>query len=245
MSATKNNTSESGKESGMMAEHARRVLAEQERQKAAKVAAETGAEAAQVADAIDGSDADPAASWAEIAAAAAMAEEDQVAVSVQEALAMRHLCPSPTWPTLTALGRPKGERWELGRFMGIVRETEKVSVVYEGKPLESTALIGAFGAIAPLRGGEIFQGRRLFLGRAFSEAIASALASAKRQDPAATIHINVDVGMESTGKQPVSYAWTLSYVQNGIAIRALRDALTKPRKLTGTTTKQLPDESAA
>lgn len=239
MSSSKPTTPESRTESGILTAHAHRVLAEQERQKAAREAAEAGAEAAQVADAIDGASADTEASWAAMAEAAALSEDNAVATTVQEALAMRHMLREPTQAAKETLGRPRGERKALGRIMGRVSGSEKISAMFEGKQLDSTALIGQFMAVVTERDNEIIQARRLFLSRAFSEAIASALATAQRNDPAAIVHVNIDVGWNSTGKSPVSYEWTISYLQDGIAIRAMRDALMRPRKLAGATTPRI------
>jgi hypothetical protein len=200
-------------ETTTMGDHARKVLAHQE-DEARKLAPADEVALFSLADQAN--------------ATAAQADE-QIAVRVQTALTMKSFLPDETWAAQATLGKPRGGNISLGRVLGVVTGTERKETMFGGQKLESWALHGQFTALAELR-GETLQASQLYLSKSFSEQIVSALAEAQATDPHATIKIDVDVGVEPTGKQPVSYGWTVTHYLTGGPSRALRE-IHQPRRL--------------
>jgi hypothetical protein len=195
-----------------------------EKARAAEAAAQEGLQAAAE---LPGSAAEAA--EAEAQAAAEAAAED-IAIREQTAITFGSLLPSPTWAAAESLGKARGVQTSLGRIRGTVIGTERKSTMFGGKILESIALLGDFHAIARLREAEVLHGSMLFLTNTYSQQIERALAHSA--DTGEVVAIDVDVGFETTGKSPVSYAWTITHYLNGGPSRAIRELLA-PRRPRG------------
>lgn len=163
-----------------------------------------------------------------------IAEAMEGGLKEQTAITFGSLLPHPTFAAEQSLGKPRGQTIRLGRVMGTAVSTERKQTMFGGKLLESIALIGDFHAVSELRPGEILHGSMLFLTNTYSQQIERALKESAETGEAAVI--DVDVGLETTGKSPVSYAWTIHHWLTGMPSRAIRDLLT-PRK---TAPKALP-----
>jgi hypothetical protein len=158
-------------------------------------------------------------------------DEAVVGVTYQSALTMKNFVPAgdPAWLPREMAGQPRGAKHVmLGRIRGTVNRTVARETPWEGKILQSIELQGGFQALVTAS-GQLLSAASLFLSRAFAVQIETSLAEARRDDPHATIAIDVDVGVESTGKT-IAYTWTVTHYLNGQAMRALR-ALRQPRKL--------------
>jgi hypothetical protein len=181
------------------------------------------------------SEADQLAAAAEAANEAMSGEAEAIplGVRVQTAITCQSLLPYQTYSAEQCLGKARGWHQSLGRVRGVVVTTERKRTMRDGEVLESIALNGIFDCYASVR-GELIQGKQLYLPKVYAERIAKALeAGAERVD------VDIDIGMESTGRSPVSYAWTITHYLTGQASRALRElalpraAVASPIRLAG------------
>lgn len=159
------------------------------------------------------------------AADEAVAEALEAGLKESTAITFGSLLPTPTWAASESLGKARGLAYRLGRITGTVTGTERKQTMFGGKLLESIALLGDFYAIAELREKEIIHGTMLFLTNGFSGQIEKALS--RSADTGEVVSIELEAGFETTGKSPVSYAWTIHhYLNGGTPSKALRDLLT-------------------
>lgn len=183
----------------------------------------------------------------DLAEAAVMAEaeaqtaDDAIAVRVQSAITMHSFEPEHLWAAKITTGQPRGFYVSLGRLRGTVTATEDYQAMFGGKILSGIGLKGQFWGLAILRDNAVLQAGTLFLSNVFSSQIKAALATVQRHDPAGAIRIDVDVGVEATGKT-VPYAWTITHYMSGKAREAVT-ALMAPRPNVGT--KLIPGQPAA
>ena len=206
--------------SNSMRDHAQRVLAEQQRQ---------AGEAST--DRLDPADAEVQAELGEDREAVETADQIILGISYPSALTPKSFLPvgDPAYLAKAMAGQPRGAvHIQLGRIKGTVTKTLQRSTMWEGKEILSTELQGSFNALV-LESGQFLRSSALFLSRGFASAIAVELAEAQREDPAATVGFDIDVGCESTGKT-ISYTWTVTHYLTGRAVRALAE-LRAPRRL--------------
>jgi hypothetical protein len=159
-------------------------------------------------------------------------DEAVIAISYPTALTMKSFLPpgDATYLLRTMGGQQRGAlHIPLGRIMGRVARTEAKETAWEGKTIPSIALHGQFRALVRAS-GQMMDSPTLFLSRGFAQAIANGLAEAQAGDPAATVAVDIDVGVESTGKPLQIYTWTVTHYLSGVAMRALRE-LQAPRRL--------------
>jgi hypothetical protein len=124
------------------------------------------------------------------------------------------------WIMRNVVGKGRGTHVSVGRLYGKAARTErnvtKWSNKGEEKLLTSVRIEGMFEAIALLT-GEVTQCTAVYLPLAFAEQIEMAVAT----NPGAIIDIDVDIGVEATGKG-IPFEWTVTSFINGAAERAMR-----------------------
>ena len=210
-----------------MRDHAATVLAHQQK------LAEGQPDAGQPATvSTDPSEADALAKLAEDQAGTAQQDDETVVgVTYQSALTMKNFTPvgDPGFLVREMAGQARGAKHiALGRIRGTVKAAIDRETMWEGKVIPSIELQGGFDALVHAS-GKLLSAASLFISRAFAVQIQTSLAETRLTDPNATIAIDIDVGVESTGKT-IAYTWTVTHYLNGQAMRALR-ALRQPRKL--------------
>jgi hypothetical protein len=204
------------------------------KEEAARVLAEKAAKAAQVSD-VPPSEADALGDAATDAEAESQRiDEAVVGISYPSALTMKSFLPAgdPAWLGRTMAGQSRGAvTTSLGRIMGRVTSTEPKTTMWEGKEIKSIALHGQFRGLVT-QTGQLLSSGTLFLSRTFAQEIANGLADAQQHDPGATVSVDIDVGVESTGKASPLHTWTVTHYLSGVAVRALRE-LQAPRRVAG------------
>jgi hypothetical protein len=179
-----------------MRDHAAAVLAEQ-----------AGRERA-AAERIAGDEAETEAlSRAPMAADDSNAAVDYLAdgMRVDQALAMRHLCPgsdAQSWAMSNVCLHGKGTHMKVGRVVGVaIAAEDKVNEV-QGKQISSILLTGQFRMQSDLT-GEVRENAELYLPTGYAKQIKTALKMG-----AESVEFDVSVGIEATGKS-IPYAWTV------------------------------------
>lgn len=138
-------------------------------------------------------------------------------VKIRRAFTMKNFLPNPPlpWINQNVVARPVGTHVMVGRVYGIVYSCEDKQTKWNDKLIASIALAGDLQA-------QDLQGRTttfdlLFLPMAFASSVARAL-----RGGAHSVEIDVDIGLEATGKT-IAYEWTVTSYLSGRAERALRN----------------------
>lgn len=141
-----------------------------------------------------------------------MPEENQTAVTapeadgtrVRRAFMMKNFLPDPDWINKNVVAGGKGTHKKVGRIIGFaIGATKRINDI-GGKPTESISLNGKF-EVENYLSGEISQPSVIYTPMAFSEQVQVALLS----DGVQLVQIDVDVGVEATGKT-IPYEWTIT-----------------------------------
>lgn len=138
---------------------------------------------------------------------------------MRRAITMRDFLPPGEKDQVLAelMTQPVGFFLLLGALIGKVRRAEARTNEYQGKTLESIVCIGSFEA-TNLRDGVVSQGSAAFLPMSLAEPIMMSL----QENPGSVVSINVDIGLEKTGRT-IFYEWAVrSYRESEIA-KDLRD----------------------
>jgi hypothetical protein len=169
---------------------------------------------------------------AEFAGNATMLDDYVAAVSYESALTMKSFLPDARFLATEMAGQPRDAvKVPLGRIMGTVRDTKPRETIWEGKPLRSIELQGSFDALV-FHDENMLSAKSLFLGNTFAEKIDASLREAKTRDPNASILIDIEVGVKSTGKV-IAHTWTLRhFLKDDDAAKRLA-MLRAPRQLAG------------
>ena len=178
----------------------------------------------------------PAADQAEIGAAAADQANTEAVIADQEtgeitaeasngtrarrAWSMKNFITDPDWINVNIVSKGRGYHTLVGRIVGMANSAQRRENVIKkpGRPDEtvvSVALVGLFTA-QTVEGAE-HSFSMLFLPMAFAEQVEAALAL----DGVKGVPIDVDIGLEATGKT-IPYEWTVTSYLEGRAQRALR-----------------------
>jgi len=177
-----------------MVDHARKVLAEQQRQaetQADNASAEAPAEAAEAeSDAINA------------------ALTDEAGIRVDQALVMPALLPVPRadavdWIMRNVVGHGRGTHICVGRVVGRAIRAEWRETEWQGKILKSVLLTGEFrmqSTVSDL----VRENAELWLPIGYAKAIAAKL----DLEPGTAAVFDVDIGLEATGRT-IPYAWTV------------------------------------
>lgn len=148
--------------------------------------------------------------------APAHAVVDGDGVRVSRAFAMKNFLPDPDWINKNVVANGRGSHVIVGRVYGLATKAEPRTVDWQGKVIQSVALHGAFQAESRLT-GEVRSVNLLFLPMAFASQVEAAL----RMEGSPSVEMDVDIGLEATGK-PIPYEWTVTSYLEGRAERALR-----------------------
>jgi hypothetical protein len=157
----------------------------------------------------------------ETAATVAAPEAETVGTEgrrVRRVLMMKQLA-SPEWIMQNVVAKGKGTHVLVGRIYGVAHTTRKNVNDVNGRPVESIAVSGSFEAQS--KEGELLNGATVYFPMAFAETIAAARA----QEGVSLVNVDVDIGVEATGKT-IPYEWTVTAYLEGKAenaIKALRD----------------------
>lgn len=147
-------------------------------------------------------------------------------VRVQRVMTMNTFYPSIDWIMTEIVGKGVGTHVSVGRLYGKANATERQTNDYKGKQLQSVVVSGMFEAVT-LSTGEITRCSRIYLPMSFAEQIEMAL----RANPGALIDVDVDIGIEATGKS-IPYTFTVTSYLEGQAERALRQMrMRRPTRL--------------
>ncbi len=135
----------------------------------------------------------------------------------------------PEWIMKNIVSQGKGTHVSLGRVYGIAHATERRVNDIKGVPTPSVSIIGRFEA-ENFSTGEFSAASTLYLPMGFAEQIEAVF----KEDKDAVVKVDVDIGVEATGKT-IPYEWTVtSYVEQAesselLALRARR--VPKARKV--------------
>jgi hypothetical protein len=169
---------------------------------------------------------------AEFAGNATMTDDYVAAVTYESALTMKSFLPDARFIATQMAGQLRDAiKIPLGRIMGRVTATLPRETVWEGKPLKSIELQGAFDALV-FHDQNMISSKSLFLGTTFAEKIDVGLRAAQAVDPSASVVIDIEVGVKSTGKV-IAHTWTLRhFLKDDDSARRLA-MLRAPRQLAG------------
>lgn len=134
---------------------------------------------------------------------------------IATAFAMKSFLPDQDWIMKNVVAKGRGTHELVGRIFGTATRAIRKTNDWQGKQLESIALEGTFEAEFKLT-GEVRAVSVTFLPRAFALQVEVALASG-----AEAAHLDVDIGLEATGKT-IPYEWTVTSYLEGRAERAMR-----------------------
>lgn len=142
--------------------------------------------------------------------------------TIRRAFTMKNFLPATgylDWIMKNVVGKGSGHHELVGRVYGMVYEAEKRTTRWkdkgEEKDIASIALSGDLQAQA--KDGRTTTFDILFLPMAFATRIERALRNGAHQ-----VEIDVDIGIEATGKV-IPYEWTVTSYLSGRAERALRN----------------------
>lgn len=154
------------------------------------------------------------------------APESGTGIRIRRAFTMKNFLPAGdvnTWIAANVISKGVGAHCMVGRIYGSVsawepRETQwKSNRPGEGeKTIKSIALSGNLQA-EHAETGEIITMDMVFLPMAFASQVARALQS----NPGSAVEMDIDIGIESTGKA-IPYEWTVTSYLSGRAERQLR-----------------------
>lgn len=144
-------------------------------------------------------------------------DEDAPVRSVR-AISMKAFLPpeGQSWINKTIVSQGKGFQKMLGRMYGMAARTERKVNDHQGKQLTSVSLIGAFECVV-FETGEVISASQVYLPMAFAEQVEASLSL----DGVSNVQIDVDVGIEATGKT-IPYEWVIYSHLAGAAQKALR-----------------------
>lgn len=100
------------------------------------------------------------------------------------------------------VGRGKGTKCVMGRVFGLCTAVEVKTSEYQGKQLQSIALKGMFQYEGYMT-GELGTGTTYYPPGAYAERVALVM----KQEGTLTVEVDIDVGLEATGKT-IPYEWT-------------------------------------
>lgn len=110
--------------------------------------------------------------------------------------------PSDDFIMKEVVGRGKGTKCVVGRVFGLCTSVEVKNSEYQGKILQSIALKGMFQYEGYMT-GELGTGTTYYPPAAYAERVAAVMA----QEGVQTVEVDIDVGIEATGKT-IPYEWT-------------------------------------
>jgi hypothetical protein len=147
----------------------------------------------------------------------AMEQTASEGVLVRRAFTMKNFLPNTgylEWITQNVVAKGAGSHVIIGRIFGMVYASEHKENKYQDKVLKSIALSGDLQA--QTTDGKITTFDMLFLPMAFATRIDRAI-----QAGAHSVELDVDIGIEATGKS-IPYAYTVTSYLAGRAERVLR-----------------------
>lgn len=154
---------------------------------------------------------------------------------------------------ITTMVLPKGigARVHVGRFIGVATGLkEKFNTLPDGRQSRSVMLEGIFESQNELT-GEVTQYTQAYLPMAFAESVEAAF---KMNPDATSIQMDIDIGVEVTGKS-IPYEWTVTSHIKGEASNILADLRQRrvialpgrsaPAQIEGTATEVTDDKTVA
>jgi hypothetical protein len=135
---------------------------------------------------------------------------------VTRAFAMKNFVPSQDWIMQNVVSKGKGHHELVGRVYGTIYRAESREVTWQDKKIASVALYGVVQAQPKDETRNPVMVNMLFMPMAFAEQIQLALNAGAEK-----VEIDVDIGLEATGKT-IPYEWTVTSYLEGYAERALR-----------------------
>lgn len=189
-----------------------------------------------------GDDKGAAAAPAEAPAVAQVAEDDTPPEGVRQrrGIMPKQFLPTddPDWIMKNIVAQGRGTRANLGRVFGICTGYEvRTNTLPNGQEATSIALTGAFQTESFMT-GELGDGTLAFLPAAYSEKVKAIFdANEIRAEDGKVvgnnirmIQVDVDVGVEATGK-PIPYEWVITAYREGeemAVLRAMRRSRPRP-----------------
>lgn len=147
----------------------------------------------------------------------------EAGLSVRRALMMKNFVPDQDWIMTHVVSKGKGTKATVGRIIGVASSTRRHVNDVNGKQVESIAIAGIFEA--ETLDGEVITASTVYFPMAYAEMVAAAL----DQDGIKAVQVDVDVGLEATGKT-IPYEWTVTSYVEGEAMSVL-SALRRRRAL--------------
>lgn len=126
-------------------------------------------------------------------------------IRAQRAILLKQFVPNPDWINKNVVAHGKGHKVIVARVVGVVIGTrDKQGTLPDGTPSTSIVLEGQFESESYLD-GEIAAASSIYLPESFSGAIKAMFAS---DDALKTVQIDLDIGLEATGKT-IPYTWVI------------------------------------
>lgn len=146
-------------------------------------------------------------------------------VRIRRAFTMKNFLPGGdvnTWIAANVISKGVGFHRMVGRIYGTVQAWEPRETLWKGRPGEGEKTIKSIALSGNLQAenadtGEIVTMDMVFLPMAFAAQVSRAMEA----NPGASVEMDVDVGIESTGKA-IPYEWTVTSYLSGRAERQLR-----------------------
>jgi hypothetical protein len=150
-------------------------------------------------------------------------------IRARRGLTLKQLVPSQDWIMQNIVAGGKGTRATVGRIFGVVTSTQRKTNMVQDQAIESVACIGILNSESYLT-GEVSQGSSVYFPMAYAEQLEALF----KADPSINvIEVDVDIGLEATGKT-IPYEWVTTAFLEGremAVLKRMRGARKRPEHL--------------
>jgi len=140
----------------------------------------------------------------------------------------KHFIPNADWINVNIVAKGKGTKATLGRVFGVCTGFEiKNNTLPDGSPSSSVALKGMFNT-ENYMDGELSECTVTYLPASYSEKV---MAMFQADDSLKVVEVDVDVGLEATGKT-IPYEWVIIAYREGeemAVLKRLRNSRGRPK----------------
>lgn len=151
-------------------------------------------------------------------------------VRTRRVIVLKQFVPGPDWINQNVVAKGKGTQVMIGRIYGVAFEVgRKTGTLPDGSPSENIFVRGQFESLNYIT-GEVGEASTVYFPKAYAEKLEMVF---KGDETIKVVEVDVDVGVEATGKT-IPYEWvTVAFVEGGKAatLKRLRTARAKPAQL--------------